>query len=381
MQTKIPQWFYLSHVPRLRWELALSLSAVTTWSKALIPDSEYLLKHCLQFWSIWVHVLDIHLCRAGALPLSCTQWKGKGERPALTPPFLATLLSRAENKYTPWTKTGVSVMFLTDIYWSFKDENAGSGSWLSLLSHKGHSQKILSSPPFGLWKITPKGRNSLLCRSLPSPCSVCWCRGLGWTLDLSVWDAWPSKTPQQCSQCSLLVQPVTLDLGEEQDNFPGSSSLVMLQEPGCSTRTQWTGEISTERTRLEVRTNFFCPNLFHSLKGSQFLLQKRCRVAWWYKMLIKLLGRKLPWDATKQESSNVPLTSSFKWSSIAPQLFKVSLCFFTWCYSESKPDLNTINKLTKSGLVGQFGLFGGAGALCWVYLHNAELTFCIWNLK
>lgn len=97
-------------------------------------------------------------------------------------------------------------------------------------------------------------------------------------------------------------------------------------------------------------------------------------------MLIKLLGRKLPWDATKQESSNVPLTSSFKWSSIAPQLFKVSLCFFTWCYSESKPDLNTINKLTKSGLEGQFGLFGGAD-LCWVYLHNAELTFCIWNLK
>lgn len=251
MQTKIPQWFYLSHVPRLWWELVLSLSAVTTWFQKLWFQTQNICSNIafsfgpfgFMFWTFIF--VEQELCLCHALSEKAKE-RGQLWHHHFWPPFWA---GQRINVH-PEQKLGGSVMFLTDIYWSFKDENAGSGSWLSLLSHKGHSQKILSSPSFGLWKITPKGRNSLLCRSLPSPCSVCWCRGLGWTLDLSVWDAWPSKTPQQCSQCSLLVQPVTLDLGEEQDNFPRSSSLVMLQEPGCSTRTQWTGEISTERTRL-----------------------------------------------------------------------------------------------------------------------------------
>lgn len=131
MHIHTPQWFYLSHVPRPWWELVLSLSAMTSRPKALIPDEEYLFKNCLQFWSFGVHVF-----RAGALPLSYTQRKGKGDRLALMGPFLATLLSGQRVNIYPEQNRGCSIMFTTGIYRSFKDKDAGSGSWVSLPSHK-----------------------------------------------------------------------------------------------------------------------------------------------------------------------------------------------------------------------------------------------------
>lgn len=206
MQTKIPQWFYLSHVPRLQWELVLSLSAVTTWFQKLWFQTQNICSNIafsfgpfgFMFWTFIF--VEQELCLCHALSEKAKE-RGQLWHHHFWPPFWA---GQRINVH-PEQKLGGCVMFLTDIYWSFKDENAGSGSWLSLLSHKGHSQKILSSPSFGLWKITPKGRNSLLCRSLPSPCSVCWCRGLGWIFLSEMADLVkpPSSAASAVSWCSL----------------------------------------------------------------------------------------------------------------------------------------------------------------------------------